>query len=249
MTNKTTTRNLTTIKTDIDTKINEYNAFMRKADFNKASQSAALIDEYIKEYAKVAQKNVFESFRLSKTPMLDAIKELTYTVVTVKNGTDEKDNTPIKYADEKEVYIDLLKMQNYFGENIGHAENWQYKTENFNFRMTLGVAKDLGINVKSINDSYAMNKLAKELADGKSVTSNTQKLNALQEVINAMLGDGYKVTSHDVAYLNNIYCKKGRKALTVVCANHRYMRQYIMEIAHKIVCNKEYAVEYKAVKK
>lgn len=249
MTKKTTVRNLAAIKNDIENNVKEYNDVMKAADFNKASSIDEKINDYVKEYSKVAQKNVFESYMLSETPMLDAIKDLIYTVVTVKNGTDEKNKTPMKYIDEKTVYIDLLKMQKYMNKNIGAIDGWQYQIENFNYRMTLGVATELGINVKSINDSYAMDKLARDLKNGKSVVSNTKKLAALQGVIDAMLGEGYKVTSHDVAYLNNIYCKKGKTALTVVCANHRYMRQYIMEIAHRVVCEKEYKVEYKSINK
>lgn len=245
----TTKRTLEVIKADAERKLAEYNLAMKAADFKKADAASVSADEFIKEYSKLARKQAFDVYAMSKAPMLDAVKDLTYTTICIKNGINESDKSPIKVIAEKETYIDLVKLQNYIGKNIGKADNWQYQIENFNFRMTLGVAKDLGVNVKEINDSYAMNSLAKELKNGKTVTSNTQKLNALQEIITAMLGDGYKVTSHDVAFLNNIYCKKGRKALTVVCANHRYMRQYILEIAHKIVCDKEYTVEYKSVKK
>lgn len=249
MTKKTTmTRGLENIQADLTAKVLEYNSLMKDANFTEAEKASNAVSEFVKEYAAVAQKNQFEVFHASNNPMLEAVKQLTYPVLTVKNSVDEKTSVPIKVIDTKDAYIDLLKLQKYIGENIGKEENWEYMIENFNFRMTLGVAKDLGIDTKKINDSYAMNKLAKEMEDGKAVVSNTKKLAVLQEIITAMLGDGYKVNSHDVAYLNNIYCKKGKKALTVVCSNHRYMRQYIAEIAHRVVCGEKYGVEYKAKK-
>ena len=63
-----------------------------------------------------------------------------------------------------------------------------------------------------------------------------------------MLGDGYKATSHDVNFLMSVYTKKGRKALSVSCANHRFFCGYIAEVCHRIVTNKAYEVEYRAKK-
>ena len=63
--------------------------------------------------------------------------------------------------------------------------------------------------------------------------------------VNAMLGDGYKATSHDVNFLLSVYSRKNRKALVVSCANHRNFRGYIAEVCHRIVTGKEYELEYK----
>jgi hypothetical protein len=60
-----------------------------------------------------------------------------------------------------------------------------------------------------------------------------------------MIGEEYKPVSHDVNYLMTIFAKKNRKALSVTCANHRYMRNYIMEICHRIVSGESYDVQFK----
>ena len=46
----------------------------------------------------------------------------------------------------------------------------------------------------------------------------------------------------------SVYSRKSRKALTVTCANHKYMRGYLMEICHRIVTGKAYELEFKATK-
>ncbi len=63
-----------------------------------------------------------------------------------------------------------------------------------------------------------------------------------------MIGEEYKATSHDVNFLMSVYSKKGKKALAVACANHRFFTGYIAEICHKIVLDKEYSVEFKTAK-
>jgi len=106
----------------------------------------------------------------------------------------------------------------------------------------------LGIDPKEIHDSYAMSEIARDFDMGKNPTSNTNLLRTLQMVITSMLGDGYKATSHDVAFLVSVYSKKNRRALTVSVANHKNFRNYIAEICHRIVTNKRYDVDYKKKK-
>ena len=70
----------------------------------------------------------------------------------------------------------------------------------------------------------------------------------LTAIVQAMIGEEYKPVSHDVNFLLSVYSRKSRKALTVSCANHKYLRGYIAEICHRIVTGKSYEVDYKKVK-
>ena len=114
--------------------------------------------------------------------------------------------------------------------------------------LTAQKAQDLGLDPKVVNDSFAMSNIAREIDLGKSPTSKTNILKTLQSIITAMLGEGYKATSHDVNFLMSTYSKKNRKALTVTTANHKTLRGLLAEICHRIVTDKQYAVDYKAVK-
>ena len=122
--------------------------------------------------------------------------------------------------------------------------------EKFNMLLTAQKAVDLGINPKEINDSYAMSEIAKGWDLGKNPASKTNILKTLRGIVTAMLGEEFanKVTSHDVNFLLSVYSRKSRKALTVTCANHKYMRGYVMEICHRVVTDKGYEVDYKKAK-
>lgn len=135
---------------------------------------------------------------------------------------------------------------------IGADKNWVYQAEKLNFLFTVQRATDLGVpaeRLKEINDSYAMSTIAKEFDMGKNPVSKTNILKTMQSLVTAMLGEGYKATSHDVNFILSVYARKNRKALTVSCANHKYFRNYMAEVCHRIVTGKTYDVEFKADKK
>ena len=67
-------------------------------------------------------------------------------------------------------------------------------------------------------------------------------------LVSLKLGEQYKATSHDVNFLMSVYSKKNRKALTVTCANHRYFRNYLAEVCHRIVTGKTYELDFKTKK-
>lgn len=150
---------------------------------------------------------------------------------------------------EKERQIDLLKLHKYC-DGIGEDHNWLYMVEKFNMLLTAQKAVDLGIDPKAINDSYAMSEIARGFDMGKNPASKTNILKTLRTIITAMLGEEFasKATSHDVNFLMSVYSRKSRKALTVTCANHKYMRGYVMEICHRILTDKAYEVDYKKAK-
>ena len=157
---------------------------------------------------------------------------------------------PLEYAAELVPVVDLLKLHKYVGgDGIGKDKQWAYKVEKLNFLMTAQKAVDLGIDPTEVNNSYAMSDIGKAIDLGKTPTSKTNILKTLQAIVTAMVGEEYKATSHDVAFLMSVYSRKNRAALTVTCANHKYMRQYMAEICHRIVLNKSYVLDYKKIKK
>ena len=207
------------------------------------------MEQTINEYTSIARKECFDALKVSEDPMLEAIKQLTYPTIRIvdKKVGEGKQKITVTTIEDTEKQIDLLKLYKHCG-SIGKDPNWLHMVEKFNFLLTAQKAVDLGINPKTINDSYAMNEIARGYDLGKNPTSKTNLLKTLQAIVTAMIGEEYKAVSHDVNFLLSVYGRKSRKALTVTCANHKYMRGYVMEICHRIVTGKTYAVEFKAVK-
>jgi len=225
-------------------------------DFNDANQckryeDAGKADEAIvgkvNEYTAIARNLCFMECRESADPMLTAVTRLNYTTIGVKDAKTGEDKIPVRSIVEKEKAIDLLKLHKFCGE-IGADKHWNDYAQKLNFLLTIRTAKDLKVDPKEIISSYAMSDYARQLNMGKNPDSNTNLLRTLQTVVSAMIGGDYKASSHDVAFLKNVYAKKGRKALSVACATHRYLREYLAAVCNRIVTNGSYGVEYKAKK-
>ena len=236
------------LRSETEALVKSYNEAIQDGKLEEAIKSERDMDEKINEYTSIAQIVCFEDCRNTEDPMLTAVKALTYMTISVKDeqkGDDKK--IAVRSLIDKERQIDLLKLDKYCN-GIGANKSWMYIVQKMNFLLTAQKAVDLGIDPKSVNDSYAMSDIAREFDMGKNPTSKTNLLKTLQMVIEAMLGTEYKATSHDVNFLMSIYAKKNRKALTVSCANHRHFRNYIMEVCHRIVTGKTYNLEYKVKK-
>ncbi len=225
-------------------KYNEANQAGLAADVRKLDDE---MTQRVNEYTSIVRDMCFEDCKAAADPMLKAITMLSYETIAAKDAKKGDMKIPVREIVPALKQIDLLKLDQFCG-GIGADKNWSHYAMKLNFLLTAQKCKDLGIDPKSINDSYSMSEIARDLNMGKNPTSNTQLLKTLQKVVSAMIGDAYKATSHDVQYLMSIYTKKNKAALTVTCANHKYLRQYLAEICHRIVTNKAYSVEYKKIK-
>ena len=205
------------------------------------------IQKAVKEYASLKETCVFNECKASDDPMLEAIKRLNYTVICVKDEKkDADDQAVLQKVDEKFKDIDLAKLHKKCG-SIGKDKNWIYILEHFNCLLTMRAAQDLGLDPKEVNDSYAMNKLSREINLGKNPVSNTNIVKTLQKVVNAMIGEEFKATSHDQKFIDMVYTRKSREALKVTCGNHRQLRGILAQVCHKLVLGKSYSVDYKKV--
>ena len=249
MTSAEQTKKLQELRATAEAQVKAYNAAFQEKKFDEASKLDGELTQTINEYTSIVRDMCFAQCKASADPMLAAVRILSFMTIGVKDTTEGDDKVPVRSLIDKERQIDLLKLHKYC-EGIGADHNWPFMVEKFNMLLTAQKAIDLGINPKAVNDSYAMSEIAKGIDLGKNPTSKTNILKTLRAVIAAMVGEEFanKATSHDVNFLLSVYSRKSRKALTVTCANHKYLRGYVMEICHRIVTEKAYEVEFKKAK-
>lgn len=247
MTREENTAKLATLRSEAEALVKEYNEAIQTGKFEEASKVDAKLTEKVNEYTATVRDMCFEDCKNTANPMLTAVTTLSYVTIGTKDEQKGDDKVPVRSIVDKERPIDLFKLDKYCG-GIGADKNWLHIAQKMNLLLTAQKATDLGLDPKAVHDSYAMSEIAREFDMGKTPTSKTNLLRTLQTVITAMLGEGYKATSHDVNFLLSVYSKKNRKALTVTCANHRYFRNYMAEICHRIVTGKAYELDYKTKK-
>lgn len=249
MTKQEKTAKLSEIQASVEEKVEAYNEAVLNANHDEVVNIDNEISELVNKYTSVARDIVFDECAETENPMLEAVKRLVFTTIGVKDTKQDDGGIPVRSVISRERQIDLYKLHKRVEGGIGNNKNWNDMIEKFNLLMTCQKAKDLGINPTSINDSYAMSNTARQYDIGKNPASKTNLLKTVTEIVAAMIGEEYKPVSHDVNFLLSIYSRKSRKALTVSCANHKYLRGYMMEICHRLVTGKSYDVDYKMIRK
>ncbi len=235
------------LRDKVEELVKEYNEAVMDGDVAKTIQLNEDTEKAVNEYTSIVRDMCFAECKATADPMLTAVTMLTFKTIGIKDEKHEGEKFPTRVAIGKERTINLKALDTYCG-GIGADKNWMHICQKMNFLLTAQKAVDLGIDPKSVNDSYAMSEIARGFDMGKNPTSKTNLLKTLQTVVSAMLGDGYKATSHDVNFLMSVYSKKNRKALTVTCANHRNFQNYLAEVCHRIVTGKSYGIEYRRKK-
>lgn len=228
----------------------QFNAKLQGNDLEGAMKLDLDIKSTVGEYTKESRLVCFEWLKNQENPMLTAIKMLDYPTIRVhdtKVGEDVK--IPVREITESTKEIDLLDLHKYIGgDGIGADPSWMHYAQKMNQLMTAYACNQLGIDPTEVWDSYDMSQIARKIQMGETPTSNTQLLKVLTEVIQTMIGPDYRPVSKDVAYLKFVYGGKGKRALTLKCANHKAFRRILAEICHRIVCNKAYTVDFKKMK-
>lgn len=235
------------LRDKVEELVKEYNEAVMDGDVTKTIQLNEDTEKAVNEYTSIVRDMCFAECKATADPMLTAVTMLTLKTIGIKDEKHEGEKFPTRVVIDKERTINLKALDTYCG-GIGADKNWMHICQKMNFLLTAQKAVDLGIDPKSVNDSYAMSEIARGFDMGKNPTSKTNLLKTLQTVVSAMLGDGYKATSHDVNFLMSVYSKKNRKALTVTCANHRNFQNYLAEVCHRIVTGKSYGIEYRRKK-
>lgn len=242
---------LTKFQNEMDAKLNvltvkveAWNKATFDDDAKTANKLGKEIDDLVGEYTKIARdfcfETVYENASLkADNVLIEGVKMLEFETVNAK-----KSKIPQTEIEEMKIVlvnkpIDPLDLQRYVGTNIGKNDKWQYLIERFNFLMTVRVATDIGMSTAEINkihDSYSMHQITKSIDAGGTPQSNTKMIDAMQEIINACIGDTYKVTSHDVKYLLYTYAGKDRKnKRTIKVAQHKQLRILFMDVMNNLV--------------
>lgn len=195
----------------------------------------------IDQYATAAQNECFAELKQHDDIMLEACKQLTYPVLRLKETVDETGTVTVSIEDV-DRYIDILKLHKSTVNGIGANKAWAAHIEKLGMLLTADVAKNINGKNAEVLKTYKISKAGNAV---EMALSKTQLTKCINDVMHCMIGDSYNAISYDAGFLREAFSRKGRAFGTITCANAKSMRQYIMEICHRAITNKEYTVEYK----
>lgn len=225
---------------DFDAKIAEVNLACAKGTNADVEGKLSELVNIEKEYRSLRESEVFAG-------LIDAHQAIElhhFATIGHKKTTDEGRMTGVEKA-ERTVQIDLKK----FCEVKGLDLDWLYELQALNKRLTLRVAEAVGVTadeMKTIDDSYSMDKLAGEIKLGKTPTSDTQVVKHMQKVLDMLSPGEGKVNGHDLGYVMACYTKRNnRSALRVQCSKHTMLLSLMGDVFYRIVTKGVYGVDYK----
>ena len=240
----------------------KYNVAYGAKKYDEAAEFSALIDKAVEDYGAIAQKLCFDGLIAKDDPMLAACLTLNFDTIAVKDTMEGEGEikTLKRELVNKSKQIDLLKLEKYSkdrtGKTIGHDPKWNNMVERLNLLFAMDCAVTIGKGadfLTAMGDTYAIQEASKDIDLGaknpKAGTpiSNTALLKAVTTVVTAMIGEDYgkKTLTHDVKFLKIASARKSKKALSIQCANHKFMRAYLMEVCNRIATGGVYDVDYK----
>lgn len=221
-----------------EAKIAEVNqACAKKADVEGRLAELVNIE---KEYKQIRESEVFAG--LADTHQAIVLHH--FNTISHKRLSEEGVMTGVEKS-EKRVQIDLKKFCEVKGLDLG----WFYELQALNKRLTLKVAQSVGVTaqeMRKINDSYNMEKLAREIELGKTPTSNTQIVAHMQKVLDMLSPGEGKVNGYDLGYVLSCYTKRNNKAtLRVQCSKHTMLLSLMGDVFYRIATGGVYGVDYK----
>lgn len=193
-----------------------------------------------KEYKALREKEVFASL----ADVHEALERHHFDTIGHKKLTNEGVMMGVERED-KIILIDLKKFCEYKSFDLA----WYYEMQALNKRLTMRIASSLGVSakeLKEIDNSYAMDKLAQEIELGKTPTSDTQCVKHIQRVLDELSEGEGKVNGHDLAYVLSCYSKRNSKAtLRVMCSKHTMLQTILTDVFHRVATGGVYGVDYK----
>lgn len=241
----------------IEESLKEYNDLYQSGEFQKAGDLKENISQDVNKYTKLCREQCFAECRDAENPMHEACQRIQYDTIRLKEEELEDHTKVLKIVDAKRN-IDLEKLHKFVNGGIGAESDWIFKAEKLNFLLTAKAAEELNatlpngkkFTLNELSKCYAMKSISKQIEFGKNPLSNTNFLKTLNVVVKAMLGEEFKATSHDVAYLKQTHAKPSKAALKVQCSNHKSMRLFLMHVCHRILNGEKvyYGIESKEIK-
>lgn len=222
--------------------------------FDELETTEKALEDAVNDYNSNRRDDRFIECRSTENPLFEACKLFNYPIIRVKDVKDKDTGSITKEIVDGERRIDLKALHKFCsGKKVSYDTSWYAMAQNLNMLMTVRVADILGDKEtkKAIldNGTYAMSSLAKSIDFGKTPLSNTNTLKTYTRIIQAMIGQEYKVTSRDVRYLDMVYVSDDKNSKNKVKApNHAAFVSYLQKVCHCLITGTPYGVDYKKVK-
>lgn len=249
-------KNLKNKKAILENAIKTYNKTIFIEDVKQQDVTAAIeaVDKALNDYKSVRKSEAYAALVKSEHPMIEAAKQYSFDTLKIKTDAETGELSLVG----AEVVFNPEELEKKCGASpAGVDKNWIHKTERLNKHFVLKEYEEstnIKCNLSELDDSFYMHEIVKTKDLGKNPTSNATITKLIQEVVNMMIGEGYKVTSHDFRFIAKkfvvkIKVSKSDKKIVYVCAKHKDLYATMFALCAKLVNGWTYDISYETVKK
>ena len=193
-----------------------------------------------KEYKKLIELELYRGTE----DVVELLRTHEFVSIHHKKITEEGVTVGVEKADR------VCKVNpKLYCETRGLPIAWWYNLQALNKRLTMAVAISLAVKpdeLRTIDSSYQMDTLAREIELGKTPYSKTQIEKHIQSVFDDLVpGNTCKIVAHDVAFVMNAYTKSSRTALKIQCSQHSKLMDILTDCFHRNIVSGFYSVDCK----
>lgn len=222
----------------------ESNKAFEDGNYEVAYKAGKQLTKVVDQYAETKKEELFLALKKTENPLLEAVKQLNYEVIIVKDVVADGKYYKEKEVDTRERAIDLIALDKYCGGGIGANPEWISAVKFLASIVAIKYAKGYKDKdaVKELKQTKAFAGLSAELRE-RILGENTAEsvlgkcaTHVLNEIIRTMLGDGYETENDAYAkFVLDNGAKKGREKLTVNVVSNRIFAGLLAEVAHGII--------------
>lgn len=239
----------------LDEAVAATNAAILSDSYSEIGKNAAAMKEALDALNKAIREEAYETFFKdgAEGAMKRALTQGYVTQYKTKKVTDKSSGTETYEVDKTDAVIDLIEFESaYKGKGmLCHDGQWRFHVEKFAQYMALRASKEAETNQKDeITKLFSLSERAQKMETPKDPTSNASLSSMLQEIVDGIIweGDGdknaLKVINKDIKYILMVAYRKGRGKLSISSPKTKTMHGFITEVAHRLVTDGGYTVEF-----
>lgn len=199
-------------------------------------------------------------------PSEAAAELLRYPVLSTNDSRVDKELCPVREVILKQRDISLIDMDKTLGGGVCASNDWQTVARRLNHLLVFAACVQIGADYKQVRDCLSLKEIDDAIKRGERPLGRENMNAEFKKALRAIIGesfeeswdsdtgrvdvDGNPLTVGDtvVNEVVRVFTKKGKRALSVVCGNHKVSVQLLMDSAHKLITGKSYTVESKEIK-
>ncbi len=226
---------LTELKANAMELAEEFNEFFQGGKTDEFLATEKKLKEVVDSYNEIAQKIFFEECKATENPLIHAITVLEFDAIHASDKSEKDSKFKVKTITDKKKIVDLLRLEKHCGV-IGADPTWRQKLNELYCVFVIKGCSDIGKDPIEFHGSENMRKLVKVFDLKKDGVTGKQLVKYMQPVIDAMIGEGHKVLTHDRNWVDGdiVSVKKGKKLTKNIIKNKPFI-SLIAQVCHHLV--------------